>query len=206
MLEFIQKRIAQKEPQLMGEKERFAVLLPLVWVDDQWQILYQVRSQQVSQPGEVSFPGGRLERGETYEVAAIRETMEELGLPQEAIQLLGEIDYMVVGQRVVHCFVGKLAISDWQQIRPNQEVERLFTVPLKDLMEHPPVYYHLLSRVDLTSDFPFERIPKGRNYPFPPSQRAIPFYEEVPELLWGLTAQFTHCFVERLQTKDNSPF
>ena len=35
-------------------KTMFSVLLPLVWSENQWQVLYQVRSESISQPGEVS--------------------------------------------------------------------------------------------------------------------------------------------------------
>ena len=39
-----------------------------------------MRSEHISQPGEISFPGGRVEDGETFQEAAIRETCEELNL------------------------------------------------------------------------------------------------------------------------------
>ena len=54
----LEELLANYIPQPLGEKRCFSVLLPLVWSENQWQVLYQVRSESISQPGEVSFPGG----------------------------------------------------------------------------------------------------------------------------------------------------
>jgi 8-oxo-dGTP pyrophosphatase MutT (NUDIX family) len=40
-------------------------------------------------PGDVVFPGGRLEDGETPEETAIREAYEEIGLPPESVEVIG---------------------------------------------------------------------------------------------------------------------
>lgn len=58
----IKDKLARYEPKPLGEKRRYAVLLPLIYdvKTDKYQILYQVRSEHISQPGEVSFPGGRV--------------------------------------------------------------------------------------------------------------------------------------------------
>ena len=60
----IKDKLAHYEPKPLGEKGRYAVLLPLIYdvKTDKYQILYQVRSEHISQPGEVSFPGGRGHR------------------------------------------------------------------------------------------------------------------------------------------------
>ncbi|MFC3931333.1 NUDIX hydrolase [Streptococcus dentapri] len=195
------EKLKNYQPKPLDEEGRYAVLLPLVW-DEQsqiWQVLYQIRSQEISQPGEVSFPGGRVEEGEAFEAAAIRETIEELNVTSDQIEIKGEIDYSVHHHRTIRCFVGTLA-GDWKQIRPNaNEVDRLFTIPLSDLMKTPPKVYRLLSTLDPSSDFPFERIPQGYQYNFGKDQRKIPFYDLAGENLWGLTAQFTARFVTILQ-------
>ena len=90
----IKDKLAHYEPKPLGEKGRYAVLLPLIYdvKTDKYQILYQVRSEHISQPGEVSFPGGRVEDGETFQEAAIRETCEELNLIPDQIDIWGEIE------------------------------------------------------------------------------------------------------------------
>lgn len=197
MHQTIQDILATYTPKPMGEKRTYAVLLPLVQDNGEWRVLYEVRSEQISQPGEVSFPGGRIEPGETPQKAAIRETIEELNVDPNAITVLGEIDYIVQERRTIHCFVGQLDL-DWRTITPNEEVARLFTIPLDLLLEHGPTYFQLTSTMTPEQDFPFERIPNGERYSFSPSKRMIPFYDWDDETLWGLTAQFTHRFTELL--------
>ena len=86
------------------------------------------RGGHISQPGEISFPGGRVEDGETFQEAAIRETCEELNLVPNQIDIRGEIGYLIHQGRTIHCFVGKIKIENWEYIHPNEEVYRLFTV------------------------------------------------------------------------------
>ncbi|HEM4766279.1 TPA: NUDIX hydrolase [Streptococcus suis] len=195
MTDQLQALLKDYQPQPLGEKRSYAVFLPLVWSDNQWQVLYEIRSESISQPGEVSFPGGRVEVGETPQKAAVREVMEELNIQPEQIDILGEIDYLVLERSTVHCFVGRLNL-DWTTILPNEEVARIFTVPLSTLLTTQPVYYQLDSQIVPDCDFPFERLRGGVDYPFSHHKRSVPFYENLPENIWGMTAQFTYRFVE----------
>lgn len=124
------------EPKPLGETHSYAVLLPLVWdeLHQEWQVLYQVRSEMISQPREVSFPGGSSEGNESLQETAIRETMEELNVRSEQIRVFGEIDYLVYSYRTIHCFIGQLLLDDWRKLKPNEEVARLFAVPLNALL------------------------------------------------------------------------
>lgn len=199
MLDDFKQMIAQYQPKPIGEKKRYAVLLPLIWENNEWQVLYQVRSHEISQPGDVAFPGGRLEEGETYQEAAIRETMEELALPKEAITIWGEIDYFVFQDRSIHCFVGQLDVPSWKAIKPNEEVDHLFTVPLQTLLATEPTYYTLEAKIITDNHFPFDRLQQGENYQFSHQNRSVPFYEHLAENLWGMTAQFTHRFTQLIR-------
>lgn len=188
------------QPQPLGQKKEYSVLIPLVQVDNSWHLLYQIRSEFIPQPGEVSFPGGGVEKGESYQEAAIRETCEELLLNPQQIDIFGEIDYFVHQHRTVHCFVGQLLVDNWQDIQPNpDEVARLFTIPLKELLSTSPTYHPLEISIDQKQDFPFERIRKGHDYPFVERDRTIPFYDLHGENIWGMTALFTHRFTEILK-------
>lgn len=53
------------------------------------RVLLQLRSAHVLSPGVWALPGGALERGETVEEAAIRESEEEVGLDPDSLTLLG---------------------------------------------------------------------------------------------------------------------
>lgn len=51
------------EPHPLGQERCYAVFLPLIWNGKSgWEVLYQVRSEGISQPGEVAFPGVLLKR------------------------------------------------------------------------------------------------------------------------------------------------
>ena len=203
MYKQIEEKIQNHQAQPLGQRQTYAVLLPLVKVDDNWQVLYQVRSQHIPQPGEVAFPGGKVEKGEGLAEAAIRETCEELNIQPNLIDLIGEIDYLVFQERTIHCFVGRLKVENWQDIQPNEEVAELFTIPLNKLMATEPTYYQLTSQTRVDSDFPFDLIPNGANYPFSGQSRSIPFYEGFPHTLWGMTALFTHHFCQLIGKNEN---
>src|SRR5699024_7104932 len=78
--------IQKREPGILNKEKlrKAAVLLPLVEVDGETHILFEVRSNKMRrQPGDICFPGGRVEEfDETKLATAIRETSEELGVPK----------------------------------------------------------------------------------------------------------------------------
>ena len=88
-LKILRRHFGGHTPSLLGEKRRYAVLCPLVEREDGLHFLYEVRSRTLSQGGEVCFPGGRMEPGESPEECALRETEEELAIPAREITLLG---------------------------------------------------------------------------------------------------------------------
>ena len=94
-LEQLEEKLKGREPGLMDASGQYAVLVPLVEREGKLHILYEVRSQDMRrQPGEVCFPGGRIEGDETPEACAIRETEEELGIPTASITVLGRLDFV----------------------------------------------------------------------------------------------------------------
>ena len=67
----------------MDATGQYSVLVPLVEREGGLSLLYEVRAGSLRrQPGEVCFPGGRLEGAESPEECALRETWEELGIPR----------------------------------------------------------------------------------------------------------------------------
>lgn len=176
-----------------GQQRHYAVLLPLIEIDGELHVLYEVRSHKISQPGDTSFPGGRVEEGETFQEAAVRETMEELNITESDIDVYGAIDYVVNERAIIYCYVGKINLS-LEQIQVNEEVERLFTVPLAFLMENEPKYYTIQSKTLFDEEFPFHLINNGRDYQFSHMKHRTPFYTLPKEILWGYTANLTHRF------------
>ncbi len=70
-----------------------AVLVALVDGPEGAEVLLTRRSQTLtSHRGEISFPGGRVDAGETFEAAALREAHEEVALDPSVVQLRGRLD------------------------------------------------------------------------------------------------------------------
>ncbi len=77
------------------------------------------------------FQGGKVEPGETPEYAALREAQEELNLEPNFVKIIGPSDYLVTPfNDLIYSFVGFLEV-DLEEIKPNDEVESVFTVPLE---------------------------------------------------------------------------
>ena len=73
----------------------FAVLALLTEIGGELHFILTKRAAGVNQPGDVCFPGGHREQGETLVETALRETEEEIGISQKDIRLLGKSDFML---------------------------------------------------------------------------------------------------------------
>ena len=94
-LEKLKRSLLGRTPGLMDATGQYSVLVPLVEREGGLSLLYEVRAGSLRrQPGEVCFPGGRLEGAESPEECALRETWEELGIPREKIRILGRLDFI----------------------------------------------------------------------------------------------------------------
>ena len=172
-------------------------------MDGEWHILFEHRANGISQAGDAAFPGGRVEVGEEFEQAAVRETTEELGLSPDKIDVVGEMDYIVMGKRIISCYVGELAIESLDDLTLNKyEVDHVFTIPLRELKTMAPDVHYVAHHQQVADDFPFNLIPGGKQYNFSRSeQREILFYNIQGEHLWGMTAKLTARFVDILKGK-----
>ncbi|HQA08394.1 MAG TPA: CoA pyrophosphatase [Syntrophomonadaceae bacterium] len=190
---------------ILGHENYFesAVTLPLVEKDGQIYVLFQKRANNVLQPGEVSFPGGRIESTDGGpQEAAIRETCEELGLRPEHIEVIAPLDIMVSPfNAIVYPFLVK--IINPELINPNpEEVAEIFYVPLDYLINYDPLHKVLWVTVDYSEDFPFELIPHGKNYPFRKGTLPQFFYIWKDWVIWGLTARILNHFLTLLKTNS----
>ena len=82
------------EPSSVPARFRHAAVLVLVWCQDgePWTVLMRRAAHLRAHPGQISFPGGRLDAGETDEEAAVREAHEEIGVDPAHVTVLGRLD------------------------------------------------------------------------------------------------------------------
>ena len=92
-------KLKSRRFEIENESDYFAsaVLVPLVRHNGRLGVLFEVRSAELNrQPGDICFPGGRIELDDDGpQAAAMRETQEELSLPADAIEVIGPLNYMV---------------------------------------------------------------------------------------------------------------
>lgn len=159
---------------------RAAVLIPIVCADGIWSIIFSVRAEGLTvHSGQISFPGGSLEQGETVEDAAVREMEEEIGVTSDQIELIGRLDDLVsVTDFLVSPIVG--VVNDEARIAPDaREVASVFTVPIDALLEpQEPQIRHLAHR--------------GGVYP-------VYFYLYGEYQIWGLTGRILKSFLDLVQ-------
>jgi 8-oxo-dGTP pyrophosphatase MutT (NUDIX family) len=156
-----------------------AVLLPLVWHDDQWHLLFTRRTDTVeSHKGQVSFPGGACDEGEsTPEETALREADEEIGVPPRDVRVLGRLSNLItITYFRVTPVVG---VVRWPAVFRvgAHEVARIFTIPLAWL-------------ANSSNRWQFD---------IPGTKRSLIAYHPYDgELLWGATARMTVDFLHVL--------
>lgn len=197
MFEHLSNKIPER---IEHEKEKVsAVLLPLIKKDGRYHILFEVRSNKLThQPGEICFPGGRRESGETSMQAAIRETCEELLVSESDIQLYGPLDYFLspAGLRI-DAYLGELTNYDGQFSK--DEVSDVFAVPLEFFQNNQPERYYNKIQILPEDDFPFDKIPGGRDYPWAKGKYEVLFYEYDGYMIWGLTAKILYYNLKMIQ-------
>lgn len=205
---YIINKLKNRQPSILGHERfrEFAVLLPLVEVEGDTHILFEVRSMELrSQPGDICFPGGKVDdtdKNTCY--AALRETSEELGIPMTHINDVIPLDFMVSDfGRIIYPYVGTLETIE--KIIPNKdEVEEVFTVPLSFFIETEPKTYKINFEVKPEDNFPFDLIMGGKNYDWDTRQLDEIFYKFDGKVIWGLTAKILTHFISLLKEDDPS--
>lgn len=204
-----------RDPTILGREEYFnsVVLMLLIKVEGEYHFVFQKRSSNIRQGGEVSFPGGKYENSDiTYEHTALRETTEEMGIPASKITILGNLGTLVIPMGViVDAFVG-IANITIDKIKANpSEVERIFTVPVDYFINNEPERYYAAvqvhpSHIDKKTakeviSFPADMLglPDKYKKPWGKLKYGIIVYRTSEEIIWGLTAKLIDNFVKRIK-------
>ena len=92
-VERLESIFRDREPGTEDDYKFFSVLVPVVRMRNGLHVLYEVRARHMTrQPGDVCFPGGEMETGETAMECALRETCEETGINQSRISVVNQLD------------------------------------------------------------------------------------------------------------------
>jgi len=166
-----------------GRKLRPAsVLIPLILRKDEIQVILTRRSGNLSNhPGQVAFPGGKVDpQDKNARDAALREAFEEIGLPRENVDILGEIDtHETVTAFSVIPVLARIH-TDFLPVPEPGEVAEIFAVPLEFLMRLDNFQTH-------------HRKWSGQERAY----LAIPYG---PHFIWGATANIIKGLAMRMAT------
>lgn len=192
-LETIQQRLAEfqstwsaSHPTLFVQRTSLrpaAVLVPLVREGGEWHLLFTRRSSRVqNHKGQVAFPGGAIEPEDpSVEGAALRETWEEIGVEASRITLLGQLPLLTsVTHYLIYPVVGKM---DWPvSLRlSEEEVEKVFTIPLAWLAQPDHLEREILPAGDGTL------------------HEVLFFAPYQGERVWGISARIVYLLLKALK-------
>lgn len=156
---------------------RACVLIPLVRSNGGWSILFSRRSENLAaHSGQIAFPGGAVEEGESLEAAAVREAEEEVGIPAKHVELIGRLDDLITNSGfLVAPFVG-IIDERIDYVLQEAEVDEVFEVPVDALLRpSQPVVRYVAFR--------------SRQYP-------AYFYRYEQYEIWGLTGRILKGFLD----------
>jgi 8-oxo-dGTP pyrophosphatase MutT (NUDIX family) len=188
-----------RKPNILGNEYLFksAVLVPIVNYSNQTCVLFEVRAQELNrQPGEICFPGGKLESVDNNPAeAALRETCEELNLAEDNIKIIAPLDLLVAPfSTVIYPYLCE--IKEYEKIVPNpSEVEKVFCVPFDYLYSYQPQIHNLKVKLSFSDNFPYNLIPNGKNYDLREGNYPEYFYIYQHYVIWGMTARILHHFL-----------
>ena len=166
-----------------GEQVKYSSVLLLLFPDGGsiYTCLTRRSPRMKHHPGQVSFPGGKIEVGESPELTAMRETQEEVGVSPLDVHLLGMLSelYIPVSGYVIFPYVG------WIDEKPDfvlntDEAEKLILFPVQGFIENEEIKHMEME----TSTGPL----------------TIPYYPFDDEVIWGATAMILAEFLEILKT------
>ena len=179
-------------PEIMGTKAHYAVLVPLVEWRGEVQVLFEVRADTLErQPGEVCFPGGHMEPGESPTECAFRETWEELGIPASAIRPIARLDdvYMPRGD-LMHPVMAQVETGAVVLMTASaDEVKETFLVPADFFRREEPLVYTYPLEPKVGEDFPYALIGFPQGYRWRGGKVEVPIWTYKGHVIWGLTAR-----------------
>lgn len=169
-----------------GRKLRQAsVLVPIVEIDGGARLILTMRAPSLKHhPGQIAFPGGKVDETDNGIVeAALREAEEEIGLPPADVDALGSLPAHETVTGFVATPVLGLIAPEFQPRVQDGEVAEVFSVPLDHVLE--PANYTIQSRYWRGTRRHYFTVPWG------------PYY------IWGATARMLRALADRMAENAN---
>lgn len=197
----MKEKFSTRQPDIIGEEKfrQYSVFVPMIDISGVTYLLFEKRSNKLRrQPGEICFPGGKREEGESFQDCAVRETVEELLIQQQQIEVIGPGDiYISPFNLVIHPFIG--VIHNYQDTFSTDEVDQIIKIPLDFFRNHQPEKFESKLINEPPEDFPYEWIPGGIEYPWDKGTFDILFYQYEDFRIWGMTAQIANSVVKLME-------
>ncbi len=182
-MEKLREFLAHRQKKTITDPKRIpsAVLVPIYNKEGQCCILFTQRTDNVKEhKGQISFPGGARQEGESLLDTALRESQEEVGLSPNEVEILGELDdtATITSNFVVTPFIGvipwphNLKADGW-------ETDELIEVPIAALLD--------------------KKAREDKNEVIGGKPVTSYFYHYGDRVIWGATARILHQFLELYQ-------
>jgi len=211
--------IVPDKPILIGRDKSFksAVFVPFVNIDGIEYLLFEKRALGIRQGGEICFPGGMIdfEKDKTPKITAIRETIEELGIPEEKIKIDIHFGYLVANMgATLDVFIGTIKIESFSELKPEkEEVEMLHPVPFSFFVKTEPDCYLLETEIksmyynesgEKKVLFPAKELglPEKYHLSWPIRKTAVYVYNYEGIVIWGLTAAIIYEITNSLKRSE----
>jgi len=195
IIENLRETLASAGGNLNYPFSRSAVIVPLIQRQGSVEIVFELRTRHLRRsPGEVGFPGGRVEAGERPWQAGLRELEEELGVRSDQVECLGQLpEQQRRRDELIVPFVGRLA-ADVELTPDGIEVEEVFTLTLDHLLQNDFKEAALTEQYTLSDDFPRKYLPDGRWEG--KVIRSVRYLIYGKYLIWGLSANILFQLLE----------
>ena len=173
-------RIPIRPASQQGAPRRGAVLIPFFETENRLHVVLIKRRDDLRyHPGQISFPGGRLEKNEEPLDCALRETREETGIAPESLTIVGHLEpaYILASDFNVYPFAG--LHSGVPVCRPDPgEVDDIFFAPLASLNTPEAISYEYKNILG--------------------TQKKVPGFSFLDYHIWGATAMLLNEIIQRL--------
>jgi mutator protein MutT len=159
------------------QHRRACVLIPLIRNAGGWSILFTRRAENLAaHSGQIAFPGGAVEAGESLEEAAMREAEEEVGIPTRHVEIIGRLDDVITHSGFLVAPFAGVIHEPIDYVMQEAEVVEIFEVPIEALLD--------------------VRNPEVRYVPFRDRRYPAYFYRYREYEIWGLTGRMLKAFLD----------